>query len=262
MASPVISFGDIDCRASEHVNNMRFERGRAVIARMPTALIVTVIILAGAGLGVWWHFRPIIVAYRLTVAVRVNGATCTGWGVVATDWGRNANPLALNKWAFHNRGEAVTVDLGRYGSLFLTLRGQYFAWQLPMVVYGVLRGSEDLGSKIQKLRQPGPTVEISHYELPLLVRFRDTSDPNTAECVDPDRMEASFPPGTSVTLVHATLATVDGPVTVGAIEKRLPWLALPWPEMERLFTAPIWHWQPHVGQKICLLLPHDLETTK
>jgi hypothetical protein len=230
-------------------------------SEMKPALIILLCVAAVTG-GVAWHFRKIAVAYRLTVEVRVNGETFTGSGVVATDWGRNANPLASAKWAFHDRGEAVTVDLGRHGLVFLTLRGRYFAWQLPMAVYGKLGGSEDLGTKIQELRQPGPIVEISHDVLPLLVRFRDTSDPNTAECVDPDNMAASFPPGTSVTLARATLATVDEPATTGLIEKQLPWLALPWPAMERLLTAAIWHWLPHPGQKTCLLLPHDLETTK
>jgi hypothetical protein len=228
---------------------------------MKIALVFTLCVATAIGC-LAWRFRTVAVTWRLTAEVRVDDKTYIGSGVVATDWGRNANPLAPAKWAFHNRGEAVTVDLGSYGPLFITLRGRYFANQLPMAVYGILGGSDDLGIKIQQMRRPRPAVEIPHDQLPLLVRFRDTTDPNTAECVDPDNMAASFPPGTSVTLVHATLAIVDEPVTTGTIEKRLPWLTLPWPEMQRLFTAPIWHWLPHPGTKTCLLLLQDLETTK
>jgi hypothetical protein len=69
--------------------------------------------------------------------------------------------------------------------------------------------------------------------LPLLVRFRDISDPKTVEKVDPANLAASF--GAGVKLTRATIETVPSgywpfnlfgiggsPVTRG-IEARLPW---------------------------------------
>jgi hypothetical protein len=33
-----------------------------------------------------------------------------------------------------NRGEAITIDLGGYGPLFVALNGRYLAAELPMTV--------------------------------------------------------------------------------------------------------------------------------
>ncbi len=212
--------------------------------------------------AVVWHYRTTVVAYRLTLEVRVNGQTYVGSGVVATDWSRNSNPLATGEWASVDRGEAVAVDLGHNGLISLTLQGPYLQWQLPMVVYGDKAQGEDIGAYIHRLKNPRTPREIPHTALPLLVRFRDISRPSTIECVDPDKMAASFPPGTSVALVHATIAIVDESVTNGVIEKLLPWLALPRLEMDHLLAGPVWQWQAHWGQKRCLLLPSFLEATK
>ena len=231
---------------------------------MKKALIVVLICVA-AGVGMFlWHFRTITVAYRLTLEVQVDGETHIGSGVVANYCGRNVNPLAVGVvFACHIRGEAVTVDLGRYGPLFLVLWGKYDPTLLPVEVYGAPYAQTlDYWSYLQELTRPRPPREIPHNALPLLVRFRDINQPSTAECVDPDNMQASFPPDAHVTLVHATMAMVNEPVTIGTIEKWLPWLRLPRQELGSLLTGPVWHFLPYPGQKRCLLLPRFLESTR
>jgi len=63
---------------------------------------------------------------------------------------------------------------------------------------------------------------VALEDLPVLVRFRDPSDPASVEIVNPTNLAAAFGPG--VVLKHAVIEITDDPVTK-AIETRLPWLA-------------------------------------
>lgn len=216
-----------------------------------------------------WHYRTITIAYRLTLEVQVDGETHIGSGVIGAYWGRNANPLTTAVLASSIRGEAVVVDLGRYGPLFLVLRGKYDMANLPHVVFST--PNYDLHSQnyylhqnywdqLLELTRPMPPREIPHDALPLLVRFRDINQPSTAECVNPNDMKASFPTATSITLVHAMIEIVDEPVTKGTIEKWLPWLGMPRQEMGRLLTGPIW--RTYSGVNGCALILQYFERTR
>jgi hypothetical protein len=214
--------------------------------------------------AIGWHLRTHTIAYRLTVEVSINGETFTGSGVVATDYAVNVNPLSGGQpFAFHDRGEPLTIDLGQYGPLFMTLRGRYDLLALAQSVYGNPKPDQDMGDFLRRLAQPKVPAEIPHDALPLLIRFSDVNQPATAECVDPDFMAESFPPGTEVSLAHATIAIVNEPVTTtGLSEKRLTWLSLPQPEQARLLTGPVWNALGGFGLKPCKLHPRDLELRK
>ena len=67
-----------------------------------------------------------------------------------------------------------------------------------------------------------PTGELPFEDLPLLVRFRDLTDPTSIESVDPFELARSY--GAGVTLKRATVEITDDPITTG-ITKNLPWLA-------------------------------------
>jgi hypothetical protein len=232
---------------------------------MKTLLTVAALTLVAGVAMCAWQYRTITIAYRLTLEVLVDGETHIGTGVIGAYWGRNVVPLTTEVLASSVRGEAVTVDLGRYGPLFLVLWGKYQPANLPHAVYYPpdQHLSQDYWDQLLELTRPKPPREIPHDALPLLVRFRDVNQPSTADCVDPDNMQASYSPGAQVTLVHATIEIVNEPVTTGAIEKWLPWLALPRFEMERLLTdSPVWLWRPHWGKKVCLLSPSFLESSK
>jgi hypothetical protein len=226
---------------------------------MKKALIVVLICVAAAVGMFAWYVRTITMAYRLTLEVRVDGETHIGSGVVANYCGRNVVPLTTAIFACDIRGEAVTVDLGRYGPVFLVLWGKYDPTLLPVEVYKPPHYQTDYWTSVQELTRPRPPLEIPHDALPLLVRFRDLNQPSTAECVDPDDMQASFPPDAQVTLVHATIELVNEPVTTGVIEKWLPWLGLPRQEGGRLLTGAVWHFQALWGQKVCQLRPSFFE---
>jgi len=220
--------------------------------------------LAAVVAAIAWHLRTHTIAYRLTVEVRVNNETFTGSGVVATDYAVNVNPLSAGQpFAFHDRGEPLTIDLGRYGPLLLTLRARNGLLGVAESVYGDPKRDQDFGDFLRQLAQPKAPAEIPHNALPLLVRFSDVSQPNTVECVDPDHMAGSFPPGADVSLVHATMGIVNEPVAnTGLTEKLLPWLTLSQAEHIRLLTGPIWDAHPGVGLNPCKLRPMDLEFKK
>ena len=223
---------------------------------------VLLCLAVAAGL-VWWHFRTITVASRLTLEMELDVEAHVGSGVIATYWARNANPLASagGGMAHRDSGEAVPVDLGRYGLLFVTLQGKYLQGQLPMSVYGGGNTGDGYWDYLLELGRPKAPREIPHEALPLLIRFRDTNRPDTVECVDPEHMEASYPSAASVKLVHATLAIVNEPVTAGRLDKLLPWLTLSNRERGPLMNGPVWNWLAMKPGE-CRLQPWFLETIR
>ncbi len=180
---------------------------------------------------------PKVIKYRLTLEVEMNGTVQTGSGVIEERWYNQiyfkdlANGIP---WVVHTRGEAVTVDLGSRGSLFALLTGperksrgssqtyfspdpqQVLLTQLSPVGQG--RITPDILEQLSRRRD---IVKIPVEGLPMLVRFRDISDPTSVEEVNPDDLAASFGPG--IKLRGATIAISDEPVTVG-IEEKLRWL--------------------------------------
>jgi hypothetical protein len=74
---------------------------------------------------------------------------------------------------------------------------------------------------MRALKRQRPNAELPIDLFPMLVRFRDISDPLSVEKVDPANLSATLGPG--VTLRRATIEITDDPVTTG-IEERLPWL--------------------------------------
>ena len=120
------------------------------------------------------------------------------------------------------RGEAVAVDLPGGQVLFALLSTN--GYEVLQAAFGD-DSSETLDAarsdrRIVELKpKPGSIPEQSGY--PMLVRFRDMSDPMGVEGVKPDDLAASYGPG--VRLRRMTVQMTDEPVTNG-ISKRLEWL--------------------------------------
>lgn len=199
----------------------------------------------------WWSTPSATVRYQLTYEVEVDGKVHTGSGVMQAGMedgfmcggmGSGGHPC----WSF--TGEAVAVDLGTRGMLFSLLSGRTNPrspppptqrMALPIVehvqflpVYVMLRAglfpinSPRRDNRIghwlfaEKLRT---TVELVPYEMPELVRFRDLTDPSTAEVVDSRDLAASF--GPDVRLVRATITYLNPNVPISrGIERRLGWI--------------------------------------
>jgi hypothetical protein len=176
------------------------------------------------------------VRYRLTIEVDDNGVPRTGAAVQEEHCTFNDGIFkgmgnALNCGV---KGEAVVVDLGEKGALFVLLIRDT-ARRQSGGGFGALEGGhrdllDPVGLTAEAMRRIGAVRganEVPVDSLPLLVRFRDPNDPRTVARVDSSDLSASF--GSGVQLTRATAEVAVDPLTTG-IEKRLPWLAGGWLE--------------------------------
>lgn len=197
-----------------------------------------------------WAFPTAVVRFRLTANVEVDGKIHSGSSVYEIRFQRPMIPLGM-PYESSFRGEAVAVDLGERGMLFVILDGPRggepdHVRMLPerVLVHRTksIRWPAD-GDRVKvysALSEEKWKVDLLPGEFPMLVRFRDLGDPATAERVDPQKMADAF--GASAGLVGIRMERVDAgswplnllgldgePVTRG-IEGKLPWWqrSLPW----------------------------------
>ncbi len=180
------------------------------------------------------------VRYRLTVEVETPEGLKTGSGVMAYKLAQGF-PQAYSP-SF--RGEAVAVDLGSRGVLFMTLdrrsadgmpSGEVMG-MLPERVFrrtGLINSieKENPGDRIVTLdflaEQVGATAELSctHQpisgECPFFVHFRNMNDPASVEAVNPDNLSGSFGEGVHLKLIKIEITRHE--VTTDIV-KRLTWL--------------------------------------
>lgn len=202
--------------------------------------------------------------YRLSVEVdtpqglKIGSSVIEVRGVKNQDW---LTPEARGH-RFSFRGEAVAVDLGGGRTLFALLKsesGLSDAGEYPWFAFGKrLAGTRDELQKMRMMRGwKGETVAMTGTETvrqngtqqvparPLLVRFRDITDPKSVERVDPSDLAKSF--GAGVKLVRITLSVTDDPVTSG-IERRLGWLGkYPEPRLDPTYKGSR---NPKLSQKL------------
>jgi hypothetical protein len=177
--------------------------------------------------------------YRLAVEVMTPNGIKTGATVLeCTEVDNSHNILALNKTLFpYLRGQAIVVDLGPPGLLFVLLNGQLGVRRMPLYValteklvssWGIdpVDGKQKIraGAEIVRdLARITSTIEIPHKDLQRFLRFarfRDLSDPSSIEFLNLDSIGATF--GNGVKLLRVTILMTRDPVTTG-IEKRLGW---------------------------------------
>lgn len=161
--------------------------------------------------------------YKMTVEVETPQGVKTGFAVREIVIRRPpAVPmLGEDRGSISVRGEAVAVALPDGQTLFALLTsGDHVVDYAGRDVFFLFRELE--GPHIQLWPDPPSTSrpQITN-PLPLLVRFRDISDPTSVERVEPTALDAAFGPG--VTLKRITIEKTREDVTVG-IEKRLGWL--------------------------------------
>jgi hypothetical protein len=222
-----------------------------------TPLILFGLVAAPVAIWHFWLVPTWAIPFRLTVQVAVAGEIKSGSGVVQTLWEDEwAVPIQIASWGVRVRGEAIVVDLGSRGLLFVLLvadpKHSSFAddptppESSPSLVLNVFSYGESNGpggapkQLISEIQGRRDVVETPPTLLPMLVRFRDINDPTSIERVDPDDLAKSF--GPNVRLVNATIQILPGgiwpfnwfgggtpqwllgaPATVGLVD-RLPWL--------------------------------------
>lgn len=180
------------------------------------------------------------VRYRLIVEVKTPEGVKTGSGVM----GFQLAPGFPQAYAPTFRGEAVAVDLGSRGTLFMTLAkrtedGMPSGEVMGMLPERVFRRvgitsrieKENAGDRIATLdflaKQTGKKAylrcvyEPLSGECPFFVRFGNVNDPASVEAVNPDNLSGSF--GEGVSLKAITIELTRDEVTTG-IAERLTWL--------------------------------------
>ncbi len=185
--------------------------------------------------------------YRLTLEVETPEGLRTGSSVIEIRAQVADRPILPDANALNVQvtGEAVTVDLGKRGLLFALLRSEeaagwaggvmelvtprpphvdgenaYVTWHKAMLANkGLHELPRNAITNQRPWRNPKPGDPPKDY--PMLVRFKDVSDPATVERVDPDDLATSF--GARVNLRRITVELTDDPVTAG-IEMKLGWL--------------------------------------
>jgi hypothetical protein len=197
---------------------------------LPLASLIPFLLFGLTGCGSW------TINYRLTLDVDVDGELHTGSSVVETQWHHTPEwlqGLSSVVWNVGVHGEAVVVDLGSRGLLFGLLTGaarydsgngkRFYPSDPYWIImnFGVAERGGITPHSLDVLATRRDTIELPFSALPMLVRFRDVSDPMSVVQVEPRQLDASFGPG--VRLVRATLAITNDPVTTG-IEDWLRWL--------------------------------------
>jgi hypothetical protein len=176
---------------------------------------------------------PRSLRYRLSLYVDTPEGERSGTGVVEETEHYNDGMLeSLGSVIITRlRGQATIVDLKQRGLMFCLLIGdssrRESPWSEPMNLLSWtfrdrLVGDPPVGQQFDTLARERPRVALPLNALPMLVRFRDLSDPTSVERIDPLNLAAAFGPG--VRLVRSTIEITDDPVTAG-IEMLLPWLA-------------------------------------
>ncbi len=165
--------------------------------------------------------------YKMSIEVETPEGVKTGFAV--REMGLSNNSV-MRPAVGQLRGEAVAVDLIGGQTLFALLTGTHgdvdYAMQIGgrAEVWGKSPGEPNKGP-VELYPKAPDTIGLKRSDpLPMLVRFRDISDPTSVERVDPDDLASSFGPG--VWLKRITIEVTDDPVTTG-IERRLGWLTQP-----------------------------------
>lgn len=173
----------------------------------------------------WLMYRPSTYRYKLTVEVDTPTGPRTGATVREIKYSPNIQLLTATEFTTKQRGEAVIVDLPGGQTLFVLKDVDGHETIRAAVGQGVETDVKKLLDQANADRRvyvypPRERLRARNREFPQLVRFRDISDPLTAEMVAPDNLAAAFGPG--VAMGRITLQMVDDPVT-NEIPRRLPW---------------------------------------
>lgn len=198
-----------------------------------------VLISAGACALAGACAAPVTVRYRLTLTVDTPEGPKSGSGVIEVSAIYNDGlfrGLGAGRGSSTGcRGEAIAIDLGERGWLFVMLtpdiarhddvsrRQSLNAAALLLAAFrSQIPSQEWRYDKIYRLlAQQQAKGDVPVMELPLLVRFRDGADPLSAERVDPANLAEAF--GTGYGLRNARIELTNDAVT-WSLAKRFAWV--------------------------------------
>lgn len=188
-------------------------------------LVVTslmLVLLSACGVQDYSEYR-----FRMTVEVDTPEGLRTGSSVYQVSaWNTGSMLPDASKRGWKVQGDAVAVDLPSGQALFALLKTGAIHGDLAGLSMTALDPSfnndvvESAARLASRTRVQKPAV-VQPEIYPMLVTFRDISDPMTVEQVNASHLDTNF--GKGVRLKRITVQLTDDPVTMD-IERSLPWL--------------------------------------
>ncbi len=194
-------------------------------------LAISATVFALAALAYHVTFPSYTIRHRWTYEFEVDGKPRIGSGVMETTLSTGLTCGGINggHHCHSFRGEAVPIDLGPHGYVFALLPGVELAPEQIALRLGFMKewSKPDIDPRDttwEGLARHGLKAELLPEEIPMLVRFRDITDPASIERLNPSQQP--FIPGTSTKFVRASIETTTDEVSEG-FEKVLPWFGTP-----------------------------------
>jgi hypothetical protein len=184
------------------------------------------LLLAGAVLAVGGCSSPQTHSYRFKMIVEVE----TPEGVLSGSSiyeikAENRQAILPDEGvrAWSSRGEAIGVDLPGHRTLFALLKtgalhGDMASLSMATLDTAFNNDVVESAARLSNRHGTNAPVAVKPSDYPLLVTFKDMTDPTSVERVDPDDLSRSF--GKGYWLKAITVQITDAPVTTG-IQKRL-----------------------------------------
>ncbi len=167
------------------------------------------------GLGGCGEYNPYRFRARVTVSVETPEGVRSGSSVYSV-WANHSYPGTTRR-VWGERGEAVAVDLPGGRTLFSLLKTSALHGDITSMVLATLDAdfSNDMVASTQKFAAAsgGEAVPVAVQNYPMLVTFKDITDPTSVTRVDPDNLAASF--GAGYRLKAITVQVTDEPVATG-----------------------------------------------
>jgi hypothetical protein len=154
---------------------------------------------------------------KLTVTVATPGGERIGSAVTNIVTYLGQLPMSGSAAETNIKGEATVVDVmpGKY--LFALVGEETKSLAVRLWPGGPRESSDAFMARIERKRE---TVVLPPKLYPMLVSFKDITDPTSVFEVKPDDLASAF--GAGYALKSITLEITDEPVTEGVVEKVLP----------------------------------------
>jgi hypothetical protein len=192
------------------------------ISRRPVLVFVLVLVLVAVA---WCQtaFPSYSHRYRLTIAIETDGKIHTGSSVIEVTFeGQPRLEGSGTLYTPHVGGQAVFVDVGRHGTVVAALNPGMIenrslsATFLAMQAYGI-----DGNEAYRTIRQKTGRRDLVPNKMPLLIWFRDATDPATGRVIKAEQVPDLF--GPTARLASAYLEITSDRVVID-IDQKLPWL--------------------------------------
>jgi hypothetical protein len=167
--------------------------------------------------------------YRLTITVEIDGKIHTGSSVIEVSFRGQPYLPGVGSFIPHIRGQAVFIDLGRFGTAIAVLiapsfeQGGTVRW--PEGVSALWLATRAFGIKatndeLPQLPHLAGRRDLTPDNMPRLIWFSHLDDPKTARRFKVENIPTLF--GPSARLAAAYVEITNDPIVID-IDKKLPW---------------------------------------